>query len=110
MKRVNQEGNRDMLVDSPESNISCPFCNCNFSFKEDNIEIVYEGIPYEKGIKKLFSMNKDTIIHRYVTCPWCRAKLKLKFVVAEPTITVYFNQEVNNCGTNKYKRIFADDK
>ena len=110
MRRINQEGSKDMLVDSPESNISCSFCSCNFSFREEDIETVYENIPYEKGIRKLLTMNQDVIIHRYITCPWCKAKLKLKFVVAEPIIAVYFNQEVTKRGNSKHKRVSTNDE
>jgi hypothetical protein len=78
--KINDKG-KDCRVTKWENSASCPFCNCNFSFKEEDIEIMNEGSPYEKGLKRFLRLNKGYIVHRYVICPWCKAKLKLKIVV-----------------------------
>ncbi|MGN1327577.1 MAG: hypothetical protein ACI4VQ_05855 [Clostridia bacterium] len=78
---VEKKGEADKFATNEENKITCSFCHCEFSFKEGNIEAVMEGIPYEKGIKKLLKMNKTYIIHKYITCPWCKSKLKLKYTI-----------------------------
>ena len=78
---VNREGAQDKRINSPYTDVKCVFCHCNFSFKEKDIETVVESIPYDSGIKKVFGSIKDYIVYRYVTCPWCKSKMKLKFII-----------------------------
>ena len=61
--------------------INCPFCNCEFEFEDNEVEIVTSPIPYEKGIRKLLQMNKGYKIYKYITCIWCKNKLRLKYSV-----------------------------
>lgn len=76
-----KEGDEDKVQNSPFKEVVCPYCDCKFAFKESDIENVVDYIYYDKGIKKVFQAIKDAIVTRYITCPWCKAKLKLKFTV-----------------------------
>lgn len=78
--QVNKEGKKEKLSNM-ENKIECPLCKCDFSFKEGDIEVIVEGIPYEKGIRKLFGQNRDYVVFKYVTCPWCKGKVQLKYTV-----------------------------
>ena len=77
---INKEGNLTKL-NGDMAKISCPFCNCDFKFSENDLEIIIEKIPYQNGIKGMLKITKDYIVHKYITCPWCKNKLKLKYVV-----------------------------
>ena len=77
---IKEEGSIDKLT-SMNCRISCPICNCRFEFNEYEIEIVTEKIHYDKGFKKLIGMNKGEKLHKYITCPWCHNKLKLRYTV-----------------------------
>lgn len=63
------------------NSIICPICGCEFFFLEKDIEIIIEGIPYEKGIKKILGLKQDYIYHKYISCPWCKEKLKLNYTL-----------------------------
>lgn len=77
---IKEEGSIDKLTDV-RNRISCPFCGCRFEFSEYEIEIVTEKIHYERGIKKILGINKGEIFHKYIACPWCHNKLKLRYAV-----------------------------
>ena len=80
MIRVNREGLKEK-ISSSGNEVECPLCKCNFSFKEGDIETIVEGIPYDKGIKRLLGQNKAHMVYKYVTCPWCKGKIQLKYTV-----------------------------
>ena len=47
--RIIQEGENDEVAFEKEENeLCCPHCNCKFSFREGNIDIVTEPIKYKK--------------------------------------------------------------
>lgn len=78
---INEEGDQEKQANSSYNKLKCIFCNCEFSFKEKDIETVVENIPYESFFRKLIGQIQDYIVYRYVTCPWCKSKIKLKLVI-----------------------------
>jgi hypothetical protein len=78
--KIDEDGNVNRIP-SEMNRLKCPFCNCIFTFLETDIDVVTEGIPYDKGFKGFFKINKYYIYHKYVTCPWCKAKLKLRYII-----------------------------
>lgn len=69
-------------IDNGLSNIVCK-CGCCFSASESDIEVQVIPVPYEKGIKKAFGMAKGFVYNRYVTCPSCFRKMKVKYYVED---------------------------
>ena len=80
MIQILENGKDDKSTKSKMS-ISCPYCLCSFNFIESDIETIYEIIPHTSGIKKFLGLKKAYVPHKYITCPWCKAKLKLKYVI-----------------------------
>lgn len=75
------EGDKERNGNNILQEIHCPYCDCDFAFKENDIENNIDYVYFDKGIKKIFQVVKDVIVTRYITCPWCKVKLKLKFIV-----------------------------
>lgn len=69
-------------IDNGLSDITCK-CGCHFSATESDIEEQIIPIPYEKGIKKFFGMCQGYIRNRYITCPSCFRKMKVKYCVED---------------------------
>lgn len=82
MKVINEPDDIVEGNDNGLSNIFCK-CGCRFSAKEKDIEEQIISIPYEKGIRKVLGMAKGYIHNRYITCPNCFRKLKVKFYVED---------------------------
>ena len=81
MKIIQEGENDEVSFEKEENELCCPHCNCKFSFREGNIDIVTEPIKYKKGIKKILGFNKGYYIRKYITCPWCKSIFKLKYVI-----------------------------
>lgn len=69
-------------IDNGLSNIVCK-CGCNFSATEADIETSSIPVPYDRGIKKVFGMTQGYIYNRYITCPSCFRKMKVKYCVED---------------------------
>ena len=69
-------------IDNGLSHIICK-CGCQFSATESDIEEQIIPIPYEKGIKRVFGAAKGYIHNRYITCPNCFRKMKVKYYVED---------------------------
>lgn len=69
-------------IDNGLSDITCK-CGCHFSAAESDIEEQIISVPYEKGIKKFFGMSQGYIRNRYITCPSCFRKMKVKYCVED---------------------------
>ncbi len=78
---INKEGKENAFDKGMDNELECPHCKCKFSFKEEDIEVIVRGIPYKTGIKKILKINEDYIVHKYITCPWCRSRLRLKYTI-----------------------------
>ena len=81
MKIINNEKDYN-IIDNGLSNIKCK-CGCRFSATESDIETDAIPIPYEKGLKKKFGMVQGYIYNRYITCPSCFRKMKVKYCVED---------------------------
>ena len=80
--KKNIETKTKLNIDNGLSNIKCK-CGHSFSVTENQIEEQIIQIPYTEGIKGFFGMTKELIYNRYVTCPECYRKMKLKFYVED---------------------------
>lgn len=89
--QINKKGTNDKLP-VLQNTVICPICNCEFVFEEKDIEVVVEGIPYEKGIRKLLGMNQNYIYHKYILCPWCHSKHKLIYDLLNSGEVVWWNK------------------
>lgn len=69
-------------IDNGLSPIVCK-CGCVFSTTESDIEEQIIPVPYDKGIKRTFGMAKGYIHNRYITCPSCFRKMKVKYCVED---------------------------
>lgn len=78
---INKEGKENAFDKGMDNELECPHCKCKFSFKEEDVEVAVRGIPYKTGIKKILKINEDYIVHKYITCPWCRSRLRLKYTI-----------------------------
>lgn len=79
------ENEEDMFlnnIDNGLSNIVCK-CGCIFSATEKDIEDQIIPVPYNKGIKKFFGITQYYIHNRYITCPSCCRKMKVKYYVED---------------------------
>lgn len=81
MKVINNEKKYNN-IDNGLSNIKCK-CGCCFSATESDIEVEVISVPYERGIKKALGMSQGHICNRYITCPSCFRKMKVKFYVED---------------------------
>ena len=70
------------IIDNGLSNIVCK-CGCHFSALESDIEEQIIAIPHDKGLKKVFGMSKGYIHNRYISCPVCFRKMKVKYYVED---------------------------
>lgn len=82
MRIIEKNAILDDSNDNGLSHIVCK-CGCQFSANESDIEEQITSIPYESGIKKLFKITKSYIPNRYITCPNCYRKMKVKFYVED---------------------------
>lgn len=69
-------------IDNGLSHIVCR-CGCHFSATEADIETEIIPIPYNKGIRKTFGIAKKYVHNRYITCPSCFRKMKVKYYVED---------------------------
>lgn len=82
MTIINENTVLDDSNDNGLSHIICR-CGCQFSANESDIEEQTIPIPYENGVKKIFKVTKGYIHNRYITCPNCFRKMKVKFYVED---------------------------
>lgn len=68
--------------DNGLSNINCS-CGCTFSATEDDIELQVIPIVYKTGIKGFLKMPQKYIHNRYITCPSCFKKMRVKFCIED---------------------------
>lgn len=82
MKVISELSAVNNNIDNGLSHIICK-CGCQFSATESDIEEQIIPIPYEKGIKRVFGAAKGYIHNRYITCPNCFRKMKVKYYVED---------------------------
>lgn len=81
MKIINNE-KKYYSIDNGLSNIVCK-CGCRFSASESDIESETIPVPYEKGIRRKLGMAQGYIYNKYITCPSCFRKMKVKYCVED---------------------------
>lgn len=69
-------------IDNGLSRIFCK-CGCCFSATECDIEEQIIAVKHETGIKGFFGCTKSYIRNRYITCPNCFRKMKIKYYVED---------------------------
>lgn len=82
MKILNERKLNYDNFDNGLSSIVCK-CGCHFSANESDIEVEVINVLYDKGIRKKLKIAKKHIYSKYITCPVCFRKMKVKYCVED---------------------------